>query len=78
MIPLKWKIWGLVAAAFVFGLLGWRRSAVEAALAEAEAKRANQRLKAISKAKEIREDVESQSDDNLAKRAGKWVRNNDR
>lgn len=38
MIPLRWKIWGLVAVAFVAGLFGLRASAARSALSKARTK----------------------------------------
>lgn len=78
MMPLRWKLWGLIALAFALGLLGWRKASVDKAIAEAEAKRNEKRLQAVLKAKEIRDEVESQDDVHLADRARGWLRSGDR
>ena len=77
LIPLHWKIYGLVALAFVLGLLRWRSMAVDAALAEAEAERNKRRLKAIEEAARVRDEVEIMDDTGLADRASRWMRGND-
>ena len=77
LIPLRWKIYGLVALAFVLGLLRWRSMAVDAALAEAEAERNKRRLKAIEEAARVRDEVEIMDDTGLADRASRWMRGND-
>lgn len=74
MIPIRWKIYAFVAAAFLLGLLRWRSIAVQRAIEDLERQRAESRLKAAKKAKEIRDDVESQDDVHLAERARQWVR----
>lgn len=75
MIPLRWKIYGLLGLAFVMGLLKWRSIAVDAALAEAEAEHNKRRLDAIEKAAEVRNEVEILDDTGLSTRASKWLRN---
>lgn len=75
LVPLRWKIYGLVVLAFVLGLLRWRSVAVDAALAEAEAERNKRRLDAIEKAAEVRNEVEIMDDTGLSTRASKWLRN---
>ena len=74
LIPLRWKIYALVAAAFVFGVFGMRARWVDGALAKAEAKRNEARLKAVREANEVRRDVEVMDDTGLADRASRWVR----
>ena len=77
LIPLRWKIYGLAARAFVFALMRWRSAAVDSALAEAEAQRNKQRLKAIEEAAKVRDEVEIMDDTGLADRASRWMRGND-
>ena len=74
LIPLRWKIYGLAAAAFVIGVMGMRARWIDGALAEAEAKRNAARLQAVREANEVRRDVEIMDDTGLADRASRWVR----
>jgi hypothetical protein len=74
LIPLRWKIYALVAAAFVFGIFGMRARWVDGALAEAEAKRNEARLRAVRESNEVKRDVESMDDAGLADRASRWLR----
>jgi hypothetical protein len=74
LIPLRWQIYALVAAAFVFGIFGMRAYWVDGALAKAEAKRNEARLRAVKKASEVRRDVEGVDDAGLADRASRWLR----
>jgi hypothetical protein len=78
MIPLRFKIWALIVAAFALGLLGWRKASIDRALEQANAKRDRRRIESIKTAKEIREDVESQDDMHLVERAREWMRNDDK
>lgn len=55
MIPLRWKIWGLVAVAFVAGLLGLRASVIQSALSKAR----NKELENALERHEIRNEVEN-------------------
>lgn len=55
MIPLRWKIWGLVALAFIAGLMKLRSDWVGNALARAKAKELENALERH----EIRNEVEN-------------------
>ena len=77
LISLRWKIYGLVALAFVLGLIRWRSAAVDAALAEAESLRNKQRMMAVEEAAKVRDEVEIMDDTGLADRASRWVRDHD-
>ena len=74
LIPLRFKVYGLIAVGIVLGLLGWRSAGIKAALEKAEAKEKERRLDQIRTAKEIEEYVESLDDNSLRQRASRWVR----
>jgi hypothetical protein len=75
LIPLRFKIYGMIAVGIVLGLLGWRSAGIKAALEKAEAKEKERRLDQIRTAKEVEEYVESLDDNSLRQRASRWVRN---
>lgn len=77
-MPLRWKIYGLIALAFIAAALRWRSSAIDAALATAQADRDRRAIEAVTRAQETRDDVESMDTDELKRAASKWVRNKDR
>jgi hypothetical protein len=77
-MSLRWKIYGLIALAFIAAALRWRASAVEDALALAQAERDRRAAEAVSRAQETRDNVESLDTDDLKRAASKWVRNKDR
>jgi hypothetical protein len=74
LIPLRFKIYGMIAVGIVLGLLGWRSAGIKAALEKAEAKEKERRLDQIRTAKEVEEYVESLDDNSLRQRASRWVR----
>jgi hypothetical protein len=76
-MSLRWKIYGLLALAFIAAALRWRASAVEDALALAQAERDRRAAEAVSRAQETRDNVESMDTDDLKRAASKWVRNKD-
>jgi hypothetical protein len=69
------KLYLAAGAAFVLGLLGiyWRGRS-DGADAERD-RHVRRRIEAMQTAKDVRDDVESDND--LAARAQRWVRNND-
>lgn len=75
LIPLRFKIYGIIAIGVVLGLLGWRSAGIKAALEKAEAEEKERRLDQIRTAKEVEDDVESLDDNSLRQRASRWVRN---
>jgi hypothetical protein len=78
MMPLRWKIYGLIALAFIAAALRWRASAVEDALAIAQAERDRRAVEAVTRAQETRSNVESMDTDSLKRAASKWVRGKNR
>ena len=74
LIPLRWKLYALVAGAFLFGILGMRSRWIDNALAKEEAKRNEARVAAMRTANEVRRDVEVMDDTGLADRASRWLR----
>lgn len=75
LIPLRFKIYGIIAVGVVLGLLGWRSAGIKAALEKAEAEEKERRLDQIRTAKEVEDDVESLDDNSLRQHASRWVRN---
>lgn len=78
MIPLKWKLYGIIAVAFVLGALGIRAQWIAGAEMRMRVKVAEKRVKAIQEAQEVRNEVEALDTDTLKQRATRWVRNPDR
>lgn len=76
-MSLRWKIYGLLALAFIAAALRWRASAVNDALALAQAERDRRAAEAVTRAQETRENVESLDTDDLKRAAAKWVRRKD-
>lgn len=76
-IPLRYKLYLLAAAAFVFGLFHWRNSAVENAIHKLEQKQRDEADKARKTSREVRDEVEILDDVDLYGRASRWVRNRD-
>lgn len=72
--PLRYKLYLLAAAAFVFGLLKWRSAAVDEAIRELESKQREAADRATRTHKEVRDEVEILDDDDLYRRASEWVR----
>lgn len=77
-MSLRWKIYGLLALAFIAAALRWRASAVNDALALAQAERDRRAAEAVTRAQETRENVESLDTDDLKRAAAKWVRRKER
>lgn len=71
---IQWKIYALMALAFIAAAIRWRSSAVEDALATAEAERDRRALEAITRAQETRYEIENMDDEHLKRLAAKWVR----
>lgn len=74
LIPLRFKIYGIIAVGIVLGLLGWRSAGIKAALEKAEAEEKERRLGQMRAAKEVEDEVEGLDDAGLRKRASRWVR----
>ena len=74
IIPLRWKLYALVAGAFLFGIVGMRSRWIDNALAKEEAKRNEARIAAMRTTSEVRRDVEIMDDAGLADRASRWLR----
>lgn len=72
---IEWKIYALMALAFIAAAIRWRSSAVEDALATAEAERDRRTLEAITRAQETRYEIENMDDERIKRLASKWVRN---
>lgn len=74
MIPVRWKLYLVVAVAFVLGVLGirmrWLAEGEEKLRAKIDAKR----LEAVREAQEVRNEVEALDPDTLKSRARIWVR----
>lgn len=77
-IPLRWKLYGLIAVAFTMGIFGVRSMWVAEGEAKIRAKMERQREKAIEEATEIRNEVEALDRDTLRDRASQWVRGHQR
>lgn len=77
LIPLRFKIYGIIAVGVVLGLLGWRSAGIKAALEKAEAEEKERRLGQMRTAKEVEDEVEGLDDAGLRKRASRWVRTKD-
>lgn len=66
------QLYGLLLLAFVAGLLGVYLSGVQRGIDRQKSKIDKKRLDAVSKAKEVRDEVDS--DPYLVDRANQWVR----
>lgn len=71
------KLYALVAAAFILGVLGMRAFWIKEGAAREAAKRNEKRIDDMRKAKEIEDEVEILDDAGLGERASKWVRQAD-
>lgn len=71
----RWQLWGVVALAFVLGILGVRAKWVSDGEAKLRAKMEAQRLKSLERARDIENEVEALDRDTLRNRARQWVRN---
>lgn len=76
-IPLKIKLYALVALAFILALLRWRATAVDDALEDVRAEQEAARLRGALLVKEIEHDIDNQTDSGLRGRASRWVRPKD-
>jgi hypothetical protein len=76
-VPLRYKLYLLAAAAFVFGLVHWRNTAIESAIHKLEQKQRDEADKARNTNREVRDEIEILDDVNLYNRASRWVRNSD-
>lgn len=74
----RWKLWLIIAVAFVAGMVGIRLQALADGEARARAKLDEARLRAVRKAQEIENEVEALDPDTLKRRANRWVRGADR
>lgn len=71
----RWQLWGLVALAFVAGVLGIRAKWMADGEEKLRAKIEQKRQQAIEEARDVRDEVEALDRDTLQRRAAKWVRN---
>jgi hypothetical protein len=76
-VPRRYKLYALVATAFVMGLLRWRNAAVERAITNVRSEQQRARDKALRTARGVRDEVKLLDDVGLAERASRWVRNRD-
>lgn len=74
MIPARWQLYLVIAAAFIVGLLGIRSKLLADGEARLRAKMDRARLDAVQAAKEIDNEVEGLDPDDLKRRATVWVR----
>lgn len=78
IIPDRWKLYALIAIAFVAGLLGVRSMWITTGEMKVREKIAQQKAKAAKEATEIRNEVEALDRDTLRDRSTRWVRNSKR
>lgn len=71
------KLYALVAAAFLLGVIGMRALWIDEGVDREKARRDKQRLGDMREAKEIEDEVEVLDDVGLGERAGRWVRQAD-
>lgn len=74
MIPARWQLYLIIAAAFVVGLLGIRSSLLAQGEARLRAKIEKDRAASRDAAQEIENEVEALDRDDLKRRAAVWVR----
>lgn len=74
MIPIKWKLYALIALAFVLGLVGLRAKFISDGEEKLRAKIDADRISAIREANDVRNEVEALDRDTLQSRARRWVR----
>ena len=72
----KWQLYLVLGAAFALGILGIRAKLLSEGEARLRGALADQRVKAIREAQEVRNDVEALDQDTLRARAAVWVRGN--
>lgn len=71
----RWQLWGVVAVAFVLGIMGIRAKWVSDGEAKLRAKIEARRQQAQTEAREISNEVDALDRDALKRRASVWVRN---
>lgn len=74
MIPVKWQLYGILAVAFLLGVLGIRAKLLADGEARLRAKIDAKRIEAMREAQEVRNEVEALDRDALKSRARQWVR----
>lgn len=72
----KWQLYLVLGVAFLLGLLGIRASILAEGEARLRGKLADQRLRSVKEAQEVRNEVEAFDRDTLRGRATIWVRGN--
>jgi hypothetical protein len=72
------QLYGLIAIAFVAGLLGIYVSGVQSGIDRAKRKIDEKRLDNFATAKEVNDEVQVLDDSSLSDRADKWVRSKDK
>lgn len=72
----KWKLYGVLAVAFVLGCLGIRSALLHRGEQRLRDRIAQRTLERVQEAKEVRNEVEALDRDTLKRRATKWVRGN--
>jgi len=72
------QLYGLIAIAFVAGLLGIYVSGVQSGIDRAKRKIDEKRLDNFATAKEVNDEVQLLDDSGLSDRADKWVRSKDK
>ncbi len=75
LIPVRFKIYGIIAVGIVLGLLGWRNAGIKAALEKAEAREKEVMADSIRISRKVQNDIEKLDNHSLRGRASKWVRN---
>lgn len=76
-VPLRYKLYGLVALAFVLGLLRWRNEAVRRAIQDLESRQREAAAEAARVKRGVEHEVELLDDVGLVERASRWVRSDD-
>lgn len=71
------QLYGLLALAFMAGLVGIYMAGVQRGIDRQRSKIDRARLDKIGKAKEVKDDVEILDDSGLADRAARWLRHDD-
>ena len=70
----RWQLYGVLAAAFILGLLGIRAKLLADGEARLRSKIEAKRLDAIREASDVRNEVEALDRDTLKRRAVVWMR----
>ena len=74
MIPARWQLYGVLAVAFVLGLLGIRAKLLAEGEARLRAKIATKRMEATKKAQEVENEIDALDRDTLKRRSLVWMR----